>query len=139
MLHKYGCGLLLLLAAVCLQTLGCGSSSMQSNSRLLQAVTVTPAQADARSFPNGQVEFTATGTFSRPPSPSVVTFQAPYSGSWTSNDPVTLVSTGNGTATYQCVAGQSGTFTITAGASNGIEGPAATAALVRGQAKLICP
>ena len=84
------------------------------------------AVADAQSFPSGQVQFTATGTFSKPPSPSVVTFQAPYSGSWFSTDPVTLVSTGNGTAIFQCIAGKSGTFTITAVASNGIEGPAAT-------------
>jgi hypothetical protein len=136
-LHKYGCGLVLLIAAAFLETLGCGSSSMSN--RMLQAVAVTPSQADAQSFPSGQVQFTATGTFSKPPSPSVVTFQAPYSGSWFSTDPVTLVSTGNGTAIFQCIAGKSGTFTITAVASNGIGGPAATAAMVRGQAKLTCP
>jgi len=136
MLHKCRYGLVLLITGLSWQTVGCGSSS---SNRILQAVTVTPSQADAQSYPNGQVQFTATGTFSKAPSPSLVTFQAPYSGSWFSTDPVKLVSTGNGTAMFQCVAGQSGTFTIVAAASNGIGGTAATAALVKGQAQLTCP
>ncbi|HEV2468446.1 MAG TPA: hypothetical protein VGS78_04580 [Candidatus Sulfotelmatobacter sp.] len=50
-----------------LALLGCGSS------RQLKSITVSPATADAKSFPNGQVPFTATGTYSKPPSPSPLT------------------------------------------------------------------
>jgi len=46
---------------------GCGSG------RQLQTVTLSPLNADAQSFPNGQVQFTATGTFSQPPSPVQLT------------------------------------------------------------------
>ena len=50
-------GLLLLFASA-----GCGSN------RQLQSVSLSPASADARNFPNGHVAFIATGTFSNPPS-----------------------------------------------------------------------
>ena len=43
---------------VTLGVLACGSS------RQLTSITVSPASADAQTFPNGQVQFTATGTFS---------------------------------------------------------------------------
>ncbi len=46
---------------------GCGSN------RQLQSVSLNPASADAKNFPNGQVSFIATGTFSSPPSPQNVT------------------------------------------------------------------
>ena len=46
---------------------GCGSS------RQLQSVSLSPATADAQNYSNGQVRFTATGTFSKPPSPSPLT------------------------------------------------------------------
>ena len=49
-------------------TLGCGA-------RQLQSVTVSPATADAQSFSNGQVQFTATGTYTQPPSPVQLTSQ----------------------------------------------------------------
>jgi hypothetical protein len=46
--------------------IGCGSS------RTLQSVSVMPAVANAQ---NGPVSFTATGTFSKPPSPQKLTSQ----------------------------------------------------------------
>lgn len=46
---------------------GCGSG------RQLQSVSLSPSSADAQNSPNGQVQFTATGTFSRPPSPVQLT------------------------------------------------------------------
>jgi hypothetical protein len=66
----------LLLASifVTFQTTGCGTSDPN---RALQSISVAPATADAQSFPNGQVQFTATGTFSRPPPPAPVPFVAP--------------------------------------------------------------
>ena len=45
---------------------GCGGSVM-NNGRMLQTITVTPASADAKNFPNGKVQFTATGTFNMAP------------------------------------------------------------------------
>src|SRR5579884_2298020 len=66
---------------------GCGGMDVGMNSRrVLQSVTVSPATADSQSFPNGQVTFTAMGTFSKPPSPDQVTFVAPYSGEWEISD-----------------------------------------------------
>ena len=47
--------------------LGCG------NGRQLQGVKLSPATADAQNFPNGQVSFTATGTYNQPPSPVQLT------------------------------------------------------------------
>lgn len=58
---------LLLLLTLLVVTLACGSS------RTLQSVSVTPAVANAQNFPNGQVPFTATGMFSKPPSPQPLT------------------------------------------------------------------
>ncbi len=63
---KYGTVLAtLLLVALALQALGCGSSN---SNRILESMTITPANADAQNFANGQVQFTATGTFSKAPS-----------------------------------------------------------------------
>jgi hypothetical protein len=59
----------LLLLTLLIITLACGSS------RTLQSVSVMPAVANAQNFPNGQVSFTATGTFSKPPSPRQLTSQ----------------------------------------------------------------
>jgi len=120
------------------ETLGCGMGS--NSNRVLQSIAVTPATADAQKS-NGQVLFTATGAFSKAPSPAPVTFAAPYSGSW-SADPTmaTLVGTGTGTATFQCVAGASGVVIIKATAStNAAMGTGATGTAVNGTASLTCP
>jgi len=49
--------------------LGCGSSFFISsnNGRLLIVVSVDPPTADPMTFPNGQVQFTAQGTFNMAP------------------------------------------------------------------------
>ena len=60
---------LLLLLTLLIITLACGSS------RMLQSVSVMPAVANAQNFPSGKVPFTATGTFSKPPSPQQLTSQ----------------------------------------------------------------
>jgi hypothetical protein len=48
---------------------GCGGSATTTGNktRQLQSLTVTPASADARNFPNGQVQFTAMGMFNMAP------------------------------------------------------------------------
>jgi hypothetical protein len=100
---------LLILAAI---ATGCGGSMADpakqaaakhaDPSKQLVAITVTPASADAQNFSNGQVQFTAVGTFSDGS-------KAPIQALWTLNGPFTqtpiadisLSSTGLG----QCVAG----------------------------------
>ncbi len=56
-----------LLICCFLATVDCGGS------RQLKSVALNPPTADARSFPNGQVPFTALGTFTQPPSPVPLT------------------------------------------------------------------
>lgn len=129
--------LLVVAVVVAAQNVGCGAMTSGSN-RVLQSITVTPADADAQNFAMGQVQFTATGTFSKPPSPALVPFSDPYSGSWEiSNLSIATISQ-SGVA--QCLPGKSGTVTITATASSNSAtrmGQMSTA--VEGTAKLTCP
>jgi hypothetical protein len=128
-------------ASLAMMMTSCGSPSIPNAGRVLLTIVVTPATADAQAFTNGQVEFTATGTFSVAPSPAPVTFVAPYTGGFivspnTSNQVIAnIVSTGPGTATVQCVAGMSGTVEVgaTASANNG------TSTTVSGIAQITCP
>lgn len=120
-------------------------SCAKSNSdlgRVLLSISVTPAVADASTFPNGQVTFTATGTFNLSPSPAPIPAAVPYSGEILVSNPTnppgtiaTVISTGNSTATVQCAPGASGSVPIVASASanNG------TAITITGSATLTCP
>jgi hypothetical protein len=110
--------------------------------RVLLAITVTPETADAATYPNSQVTFTATGTFSVAPSPAPLPATAPYNGQIIVSNPTnppstiaTIVSTGNGTATVQCAPGVSGIVPIIASgsANNG------TSIVITGSAQLTCP
>lgn len=70
MFHR-GTGFVLALAL--LAALGCGGASFfiaGGNGQLLVVVSVHPNSADAIQFPNGQVPFTAQGTFKSPASVS---------------------------------------------------------------------
>jgi hypothetical protein len=125
---------LLAIVVFTLQTTACGTSP---SNRVLSSITVTPATADAQNFTNGQVQFTATGAFSKPPSPAPVPFVAPYSGSWETSDPNIATISQSGVA--QCVGGASGTVKVIAVASaNSAKGPAMSIA-VSGTAQLTCP
>jgi hypothetical protein len=135
--RKLSMGLALLLAAILGAAFnGCGMNSMGSN-RVLQSMTVSPAIAKAARSPDGKVQFMASGTFSRPPSPAVVTFVAPYSGSWAVSNPD--VATVSQTGLAQCVVGASGTVDVIAIASANSAPPGAMSIAVRGMAKLTCP
>ncbi|HKW16838.1 MAG TPA: hypothetical protein VJO35_04960 [Terriglobales bacterium] len=100
--------LYVLLFGVLVQTLGCGMSTP----RMLQSVTVSPATADAKDFPSGQVQFTATGIFNKPPT-RVTPLPACSMSSgieacitaWSAFPPTVATIDQNGLA--QCVAGQS--------------------------------
>lgn len=118
------------------QTLGCGAMYSSSN-RVLQSVTVTPANADAQNF-MGQVQFTANGTFSQPPSPAPVSFQPPYTGNWSSSNLNIATISQSGMA--QCVAGAAGKVTIIAEvSSNSATGMGQMSTAVSGKATLTCP
>jgi hypothetical protein len=136
---RLGSCLLVVLPLVALGTAGCGSS------RQLQSVTLSPASADAQNFPNGQVSFTATGTFSKNPSPvqltgKDVTWCAGSSGGLcvgNINPGITVDQ--NGLA--QCVPGFTRTVMILAGTkSSSVMNPDGGSQLkIFGAAQLTCP
>jgi len=119
--------------------ISCGTTNPNSG-RVLTNITVTPGTADAQTFPNGQVTFTANGNFSLPPLNAPVTFTTPYAGSFVVDNPTgqtiaTVVSSGTGTITVQCATGASGSVQITASAaSNNFFGT-----VVSANATLTCP
>jgi hypothetical protein len=118
----------LLLTATLLSGGGCGSASP----RLLQSISVTPATADALSFPDGQVQFTAMGTYSKPPSPSPIT-----ASQWLLSEPNIATISQSGVA--QCTPGASGVVTVKAVTSAPCSGTACTAVMLSGSAELSCP
>jgi len=112
----------LALVAGILGMTGCGSSS---NTRMLVSLSATPATADAQNYPNGQVQFVATGTYNKPPikvTPQLVT-------SWQIIPNTMATITQNGLA--ECVAGQTGTGSVAIAVAG--DGPLSTVA------HLICP
>jgi hypothetical protein len=128
---------LCLLIAFAITTIACSSMNSMSN-RVLQSMVISPANADARTSPQGQVQFSAMGTFSKAPSPAPVPFVAPYSGSWATSD--LDVATIDQTGLAQCVPGTAGTVTITAiASSNAGMGTQNMSTAVSGTAKLTCP
>jgi hypothetical protein len=138
---KYRIFAAVFLVAVALLALGCGSSGMLNSNRVLESMTISPTIPDAQNFANGQVQFTATGTFSKPPSPQQVTFQPPYSGGWsllaTSGPlPATISQTG----LAQCMPGATGTaFVVATASANAAMGTGATGVAVQATATLTCP
>jgi len=123
------------LAVLLVATIGCGSMNSTSN-RVLQSMTLTPANADAQTT-QGQVQFTSMGTFSKAPSLAPVPFVVPYTGTWASSNASIATITQTGLA--QCVSGAAGTVTISAIAStNSATGPQMSTA-VSSSAKLTCP
>ena len=137
--------LLALLAALCMSA--CGSSGP----RQLQSVTLSPATADAKNFPNGEVQFTATGTFSKPPSPvqltskdvlwcvgGLVDVANPTAGICSGN--IAPFATINQNGGAQCNASSRGTVNILAGTAMPPANPDAGQPLkIFGQAQLTCP
>jgi hypothetical protein len=118
---------------------GCGSS------RQLQSVTLSPTSADAQSFPGGQVPFAASGTFSKPPSPSNLTSKdvqwcvGSSMGACVGNINPGATVDQNGVA--QCNVGFVGTATILAGnvLSTSMNPDGGSQLKVFGSAKLTCP
>jgi hypothetical protein len=137
--NLYRC-ITILAVAFCAAVLFSCATSNPNTDRVLTSISVTPVNADAQNFPNGQVTYTATGSFNLPPLSGPVTFTAPYTGSFTVDNPMdqtiaTIVSTGNGTITVQCAAGAVGDVEVTASASANN----AASDVVSGNAQLTCP
>ena len=133
---------LLLLLTLLIITLACGSS------RTLQSVSVMPAVANAQNFPSGRVSFTATGTFSKPPSPQQLTGQdvtwcvGVTAGSCAGNIAVGATVDQNGVAS--CLAnlpsGLPKTWVVMAGKSMPAMMPDGGARMtIYGSAQLTCP
>ncbi|MBZ5680123.1 MAG: hypothetical protein LAO24_08455 [Acidobacteriia bacterium] len=130
---------ILFLAALALQILGCGNSSMNSN-RVLQSMVISPANPDAQNFPGGQVQFSATGTFSKAPSPGPVTFQPPYTGSWfLMGVGASSIATISQTGLAQCIPGAAGTVTVQATVSANSSMGTAMSPAVSSSTNLTCP
>ena len=132
-------GALILMAAV---VAGCGGSVM-NNGRMLQTLTVTPASADAQSFPGGKVQFTVTGTFNMAPvtvaSPAVMwSIGSPFA----SPSPTMPQASINSTGLAQCNAFV-GTTLVAATAPTEPEipliGMTPSTPSVSGTATLVCP
>lgn len=98
--------LAILLSGCVFATISCGNSTP----RTLQSVTVSPSAADAQNFPNGQVQFVATGIFNKPP-----THVTPFNqiSAWlVRNPPANTIATINQNGLAMCVPGAAGTVTI---------------------------
>ena len=129
---------LVALAILVIEIVACGSN--MNSSRYLQSITVTPATADAQ---GGQVQFTATGTYNRPPSPVQLTFNMDQSFTFAVDDTniAAIVSGGadTGTLTAKCMPGASGTTSVSAHAAGHAGGTANTPILLHSSATLTCP
>jgi len=123
------------LAVISIATVGCSSMNSTSN-RVLQSMTLTPANADAQTT-QGQVQFTAMGTFSMAPSPAPVPFVSPFTGTWSTSDMNVATITQTGLAS--CVSGAAGTVTINAVASSNSGRGTQMSTAVSSSAKLTCP
>ena len=125
--------------AAALVASGCGDG------RQLQSVTLVPAAADAKDYPNGQIPITATGNYSKQPSPVLLT----------SNDIVWCIGTSDGTCNgniaspvtvdvngvAQCSVGLTGTATVLAGkpSSKAVKPDSPSQLKVFGSAQVTCP
>jgi hypothetical protein len=125
------------LLMVVFTTNNCGSK------RVLESVTITPAIANAKDYPNGQVLLTASGTFSRTPSrvdPLTVQWQLPVAP-LACPAPLCVGPIGT-TVEVTCAGIQSGmTAEVAAVAPRDPNIPAGTqtSAMITGKAQLICP
>ena len=101
-------------------------------------------QADAQNFPSGLVQFTATGTYTKPPSPVT-----PLSATWASCDVTGNVTTQvsvSASGLAQCATGASGIYEIWAfdeiklkGTCGAIDACGGGCGRVTGAAVLTCP
>jgi len=129
--------LLTLLIVVVFTLLACGGGSL---SHQLVSVSISPQTATASDFPNSMVQFTATGTFNRAPSPQTLN-QAIWEVVVPSDFPTSDVATVDANGVAQCKTGFAGTVTIKGGGmvcpSNPMMGIPCQP--IFGSAQLTCP
>lgn len=128
----------ILLFTSVLISFGCGSGSQ------LRSVSVSPSAADAKNFANGQVQFSAVGTFNNSSMPQplnnnqITWCVGTSAGICAGNINAGVTVTPNGVAA--CVPTFSGTATILAGKANPPMNPDGGAQMtVFGAAQLTCP
>jgi len=131
------------LAVLASLTLSCAANSDPSSGRQLLSITLSPATADAQDYPDGQVQFMATGYYNK--APYTV---APLSAGWGTcyqEAPTSAISVSK-TGLAQCASGAVGTYTIWANDALfplGANCLAMTACgggcFVAGTARLTCP
>jgi len=115
--------------------LGCGNNRLTS-------VNVSPAVADARNFPNGQVQFTASATYSGSSHPVTVNNLSWCVGSSSGrcNGNIASAATVNSNGVAQCLSGESGTVMVIAGTGGVMTMPdTGHQFTVFGTAQLTCP
>jgi len=121
--------------------LSCGSAADPVQ---LQSITLSPSAADAKDYPNGQVQFTATAYYSNNPTLGVPLTTSGWGSCYQNlaTDEVTVSRTG----VARCASGAAGTYTVWANAPPNVNGPnclAITACgggcFVAGTAHLTCP
>jgi len=99
----FSCFLLVLVAVI---ALACGSPPAP---RSIQSLSISPATANADQYPNGRVQFTAIGYYTKPPSP-VKPQSATWGACYQSQQTTGVSVSKNGVA--QCAAGSVGTYTV---------------------------
>jgi hypothetical protein len=120
---------------VALGVLGLSSCGAHSE-RHVVSITVSPATASAQDFPNGKVQFTASATFDKPPSP-VVLNPATWVIQPPPNPPDAVSIDQNGVA--QCKAGFAGTVMIEGGQTQCPDTAKDACIFKSGSAQLSCP
>jgi len=141
----FSCFLLILAAAI---ALACGSAShilptcssvpSATNPDIPQSMTLCPAAADAKDFPDGEVQFVAIGAYYTAPSPA--TPQKAFWGACYQNAPTSAV-TISSSGLAQCAADSSGTYTVFASVPTlcNVVTACGGGCQVSGYAKLTCP
>ncbi len=129
----------LALALAASLAMSCGASQGQNQ---LQSIALSPAVANAQDYPNGQVQFTATGYYTNPSrtvTPLPATWGTCYKVATTSDVSVTR----DGLA--QCAPGATGTYMIWASVPVNVNSGCPTidacggGCAVQGNAQLTCP
>jgi len=131
------------LAVVASLALSCGANSDPSSNRQLLSIALSPATADAQDYPDGQVQFMATGYYNT--APYTV---APLSAGWGTcyQEASTSAISVSRSGLAQCASGAVGTYTVWANDAPfplGANCLAMTACgggcFVAGTAQLTCP
>lgn len=134
--------LVLFISAVLLMTISCGGSSMSTQGRQLQSITVTPTTADPMKSSSNQVQFTAMGHFNMAPMSTTIPVMWSIGSPFSAQPVPAGVSIDGMTGMARC-SGFMGTVTIMAMAPMDPDVPISQMSMmtmnVSGSAQLTCP